>query len=522
MLNQNPNDILMAIYSETRSPGSPTMLDQPFQIPPYAIRVNCFLFAGLFTSMLVAMLGILVKQWTRSYQRELAGVSSHHLRARIRHFRYNGATRWNFASIVGILSIFMHLALFISAVGIMDLLISTVPEVGYVAFSVFCLGTGFFAFTTILPLFVLDAPFRSPLSRMLCNIKRWIQRLNYNRILDLKNFNIHWSKNSPETNDLEQQGPPSQGTKDEQALEDHVELSQGQESEENSVVRTKILLDLDIVCHLLSEADKSTDRWLLELCFEKLPQLNLLSRKSPDAFLSRKIIIEVYLFLAEGCLNGDKTQIQSHRLKRAKVLCKFLAWYLSLPMTQEMRQSVDYMLRKNGGDPEDLPKILATDSSPESVIAAHAALGALKHPARGAENAGICEICKSEAQRLKLSMAPHPTGTSNAVESPQIDATYLLITQTECLVQADKRVQADKGEPMERKSAEKLIGDLLPELVTAIENSEPTDKKVWELLLCQLEHGISPALKDAWFVPLKDTISKIKNSAKGVTFAPSP
>ena len=159
MMTQSPNDILMSIYNETRSPGSPTILDEPFVIPPYAIRVNCFLFAGLFTSMLVAMLGILVKQWTRSYQRELAGVSSHHLRARIRHFRYNGANRWNLASIVGILSIFMHLALFISAVGIMDLLMSTVPEVGYVAVSVFCLGTGFFAFTTILPLLSSTRPF---------------------------------------------------------------------------------------------------------------------------------------------------------------------------------------------------------------------------------------------------------------------------------------------------------------------------------------------------------------------------
>jgi Family of unknown function (DUF6535) len=511
----------MAIYNETRRPGSPTTLDQPFQIPPYAIRVNCFLFAGLFTSMLVAMLGILVKQWTRSYQRELAGVSSHHLRARIRHFRYNGATRWHFASIVGILSIFMHLALFISAVGIMDLLISTVPEVGYVAVSVFCLGTGFFAFTTILPLFVLDAPFRSPLSRMLCNIKGRIQRLKYNRILDFKHFNIHWSKSSTEADDLEQQVPPSQGTKDEQALEDHVELSQVQESEENSVVRTKILLDLDIVCHLLSEADKSTDRWLLELCFEKLPQLNLLSKKSPDAFLSRKIIIEVYFFLAEGCMKrigDDKTEMHSDRLKRAKVLCKFLAWYISLATTREMRQSVDYMLRRNGADPEDLPRTLATDSSAESVVAAHAALGAWKHLARGEETTGTCDICKSEAERLiKPSPAPDPTSTSNGVKMTKSNATYLLVMHTDCLVQADKR------DPMTPESAKELIGNLLPELQTAIENSTPTDKKTWELILCDLEPGISTALEDAWFTPLKDTISKIKNSnSLTVTFAVTP
>ena len=119
-------------------------------------------------------------------------------------------------------------------------------------------------------------------------MKRRIERLKDDGIFDFKHFNIPWTKKSNDADDPEQQNALSQGTKDEQALEDHVELSQWQESEENSVVRTKILLDLDILCHILSEADKSTDRWLLELCFEKLPQLNLLSRKNPGCLSSQK------------------------------------------------------------------------------------------------------------------------------------------------------------------------------------------------------------------------------------------
>ena len=66
------------------------------------------------------------------------------------------------------------------------------------------------------------------------------------------------------------------------------------------------------------------------------------------------------MFLAEGCLKriGAKTEMQSDRLKRAKVLCKFLTWYLSLATTQEMRQNVLNMLRKNGGDPARLAQNL--------------------------------------------------------------------------------------------------------------------------------------------------------------------
>ena len=54
MLQPAQNDILTSIYQELRNPGVNTTLDEPFVVPPYAVRVNCFLFAGLFASMLVA------------------------------------------------------------------------------------------------------------------------------------------------------------------------------------------------------------------------------------------------------------------------------------------------------------------------------------------------------------------------------------------------------------------------------------------------------------------------------------
>ncbi|KAG8810901.1 hypothetical protein FRC17_002710, partial [Serendipita sp. 399] len=238
MLKPDPVDTLTSILQELRKPGS--VPEQPFVIPEYAVRVNCFLFAGLFVSMIVALLSILVKQWTRSYQRDLAGVSSPHLRARIRHFRYHGVKRWHLAGIVGLLSIFMHFALFVSAVGIIDLLLATAPTVGYVALSMFVPGALFFVITTGLPLFVVDAPFRSPLSNLLLNMKR---RIHLPEIQRQKNDDIEMSK---------------------EGLEDQVENTQEGESTENSIVRTQVHLDLDILSHLLAAADKSTERWLLD------------------------------------------------------------------------------------------------------------------------------------------------------------------------------------------------------------------------------------------------------------------
>lgn len=152
-------------------------MDEPFVAPPYAVRANSFLFASLFISMLVSLLGILVRQWTRSYQQELALVSSPHLRARIRHFHFNGAKRWQLTQIVGLLPIFMHLALFISAVGIVDILIATSPTVGYVALSVFTLGVASILAMTLLPLFVLDDPFHSFLFKIVSGMKRYTGRI---------------------------------------------------------------------------------------------------------------------------------------------------------------------------------------------------------------------------------------------------------------------------------------------------------------------------------------------------------
>jgi len=490
MLQPDPNDIMIAIYQQLRNPGTNTTMDEPFVAPPYAVRVNCFLFAGLFTSMIVALLGILVKQWTRSYQRDLAGVSSPHLRARIRHFRYNGAKRWKLASIVGLLSIFMHFALFISAIGIIDLLFSTAQTVGIVALLVFLVGVIFFFGTNMLPLFVLDAPFRSPLSDFLSAFKQGVREVNRPK-------GSHPISSRKVSNE--------KGVEKGEGLEDHIEQSQEKESDESSIVSTKIHLDLDIICHLLSTADKSTERWLLDLCFEKLPKLTLLEQHDPRAFHSRGIILEVYNFLAEGCTMINKKgikEINSDRLPRARQLCKFLAWYLSLPQTSEERSRLESTLDKN-----ECATILATQLADDEFVPSIVALVALGHLQHFKEprSGDVCSTCQKDTLYVS-SWATSEEPIQGRVEEKIRQVTSLLVKRTDCMALWEK----SRTQPPERTAEE--CEQCLTTLQKAFQrcNLEEKDKKKWLYVLSEKEKAASVSLKEAWFDPLRQTLDGLQ------------
>lgn len=496
---------MSTILLELQHPGSTSSLP-PFVIPAYAKRVNCYLFAGLFTSMIVAFLSILVKQWARSYQRDLAGVSSPHLCARIRHFRYYGIKRWHFADIVGLLSIIMHFALFISAVGIIDLLLSTAPAViGYVPLGIFLVGIVFFIITTILPLVVPDAPFRSPLSKLLTNIK----------IRILKSQLISWGKKETV----------------EEGLEDHLDQSQGSESEENSIVRTQFHLDLDILCHLLGEADKSTERWLLDLCFEKLPQLTLLEKKDPQRILTRKIIIEVYIFLAKGCVGINKngeTEAEPTRLHRARKLCEFLTWFLSLKRGPDVKDVIRQLLTGNGFDPTVLPKALAKDdNNTASVTRAYSALGRLEHLLEkdvGPEDGPDCVACAAMYTKLERALQESSDSTTSSSASALASqksrlVTTFLIQRMDCLLGWDKRENIENIQwNVDQENMKMRLLRLEKEirlLQLGFEKCAPTDnnKKIWEKALKEKDSAkdlVSELLKEVWFVPLMDTLKSLQ------------
>lgn len=483
MLKPDPGDTLAAILTQLQGTAT-TNPTEPFTPPNYAIRVNCFLFVGLFISIMVALLSILVKQWTRAYQRDLAGVSSQHLRARIRHFRYNGAEKWHLSGIVGLLSISMHCALFVSAIGIIDLLFATARTVGIVALSIFLVATSFFVVTTIIPLFFLDAPFRSPISKLFLDLKRMVHRPDYLR--------------------------RKKGTDDE-GLDDHMEQSQTSASEADSIVRTQLHLDLDILSDLLGAADKSTERWMLDLCFEKLPTLSVLARQNPSLILNRNILLEVYNFLSKGCVTLNKhgkAEVHPNRISRAKQLCKFLAWFLSLRRTTEERRKLETMLKKEKMDPYVLPEALANDvGADESVVAAAAALGRLDHLFKMPLDGPDCPICAKFATELRDKVPSEPIRNEELIQ----EITKFLIWRSDCLLFWNWQEEDNWKKTYPNVGRDPNAKDHLPLIRRAMESAAANkkEKQLWRNQLIERKSTAAQSLVEFWFDPLIKIIDEL-------------
>ncbi|KAG8830874.1 hypothetical protein FRC17_004138 [Serendipita sp. 399] len=469
MLKPDPVDTLTLILQELKKPGS--VPDQPFIVPNYVFRVNCFLFSGLAISIMVASLVILIKQWMRSYQRDLAAVSSPHLRARTRHFRYQGIKRWHLAEIIGLLSISMHIALLISAVGIVDLLLSTVPTVGYVALSLFIPGTLFFLFTALLPLFVVDAPFHSPMFNFLVSLKRAIHVPNLRRGRRANNM---------ETLD--------------QGLEDLVGKVQRREKTKNSAVYTQLHLDLDIICHLLEVSDKTTERQVLDLCFDKLPQLALLEKRSPDLFLQRDIILDVYVFLAKGCVMYEhgEGRIHPNRFERSRKLCNFISWFLSLPRSTVASSRLQQRLRE-GFDPMELPSILTNHHLNANFILAYTARGRLKHLLGQDQDNRKCPVCEQATLEVQIARY-HPNLQFKLV-------TSFIVTHSDCLLFYEK--VGDGGPGHSRLSMCDHALDTLKNTLAELPIPDKGDQEAWLYLIEQWKEECSPNLRTMWFNKLR-------------------
>ncbi|KAG8821034.1 hypothetical protein FRC17_009940 [Serendipita sp. 399] len=184
-------------------------------------------------------------------------------------------------------------------------------------------------------------------------------------------------------------------------LEDQVDLFELGTSESSDVVRTRLHLDLDILCHLLKTADKSTERWLMDLCFEKLPTLALLEQQNPALILRKEALLDTYIFLAKGCvvIEGSKKLLNPNRRRRAMQLCNFIGWFLSLPRSEDVTARFQQRLRQ-GFDPLELPRALARDPVTESCIPALTALAGLKHLFEQDQGAG-CSVCEKATHKLQ-------------------------------------------------------------------------------------------------------------------------
>ncbi|PBK83163.1 hypothetical protein ARMGADRAFT_883167, partial [Armillaria gallica] len=97
---------------------TPSSLNPSIAFVPAAtdIWVNGLWFTSLFLSLTTALVAVLVKQWLHHYVALPSGMPRD--RSLTRQFRYAGFQKWHVQVIIGLLPVFMHLALAIFLVGL--------------------------------------------------------------------------------------------------------------------------------------------------------------------------------------------------------------------------------------------------------------------------------------------------------------------------------------------------------------------------------------------------------------------
>lgn len=116
---------LMAPYINASEPLIPLPAFQPSDS---ALRINTLWFSSLVISLVVASLGMFVKQWLRQYM--ITTCTSAEERVRIRHYRYEGLLRWGVFEICAALPLLLQLALVLFFIGLSDFLRSLSPVMG--------------------------------------------------------------------------------------------------------------------------------------------------------------------------------------------------------------------------------------------------------------------------------------------------------------------------------------------------------------------------------------------------------
>ncbi|PBK83141.1 hypothetical protein ARMGADRAFT_872577, partial [Armillaria gallica] len=102
-----------SVNSISPSPLNPTITFVPATTD---VWVNGLWFTSLFLSLTTALVAVLVKQWLHHYVALPSGTPRD--RSFTRQFRYAGFQKWRVQVIIGLLPVFMHLALAIFLVGL--------------------------------------------------------------------------------------------------------------------------------------------------------------------------------------------------------------------------------------------------------------------------------------------------------------------------------------------------------------------------------------------------------------------
>jgi Family of unknown function (DUF6535) len=164
----------MQMNNSAVGPFTPTS----FETTPGAIAVNGLLYASLGVTLVSAMVAMLVKLWTREFDRGLRSMTDPKERAGEREKRFNALQRWHLHEIASSLPLILLVALMLFFAGLVTYTWLIERRIGIILLVIVSVGPAFYAVTTCIAIWHAYSPFPSPLSRLIILILNGIFRKN--------------------------------------------------------------------------------------------------------------------------------------------------------------------------------------------------------------------------------------------------------------------------------------------------------------------------------------------------------
>lgn len=174
-LKQDPADrsleVLERISLQLSSPSANTVLvnstapaisSSQFEARAVDVAINALWFLSLTLALMASLFAILAQQWIRQYA-DLSAISGSE-RARIRQIRFESLDRWFVPQIILCLAVLLQASLFIFFAGLITLLWTANSLVAIAVTSTVALFLVIFLATTVIPIFIANCPYKSPLA----------------------------------------------------------------------------------------------------------------------------------------------------------------------------------------------------------------------------------------------------------------------------------------------------------------------------------------------------------------------
>lgn len=459
------NDLLLALFYKMENSSYALPESKPFVVPVGAWAINCLVFASIAGSLVAAFFAILVKQWAASLTSGLASIPTPQLRARTRHFRAEGVRRFYFAHVASFLPVIVHISLVLFGIGIVEFLFYTKEtSIAIVVTTWLVVGAGAYLFLSLLPLFSMAAPFRSPMTTILMFLHTLLRRF------------IKACSGRPQA----KMSPKKQ------ALNELI----GKQDAVSKLIHLSWKLDMDVLVSLMAMADKHTERWVLEQILMDMQALTKIQEESPQ-LLWHPAVLRTFSYLVSTSIDesGSRVTLAQGREHRARTLCRFIIWLGSVAGEKTSVQDLGRILQEQtiGDDNTGLPTALymygTLHNRLDDVVLGEMALNELGHI--GQTTKQQCTKCvdfvvngastNPESEMHNYLIDIDPEEYSNDTKEARLKREHIIryiASQTRCLA---------TFAPLQEPST--LAVSRLEELTSTFELGDPIFANLWRELV---------------------------------------